>query len=465
MIRLKSFQEEIISSSQAVCYHRTQTKNLISIIKDVGFAPGKGGGAMYGAGFYFTYDLESQMNPHMEGFGPYIIKAKVPLKGFLIFDKEVAEKVYGNSWDIPDQLNLITKPYIKLLGGASTIKAKEIYQKNYDIEWLDDFNLLKKAIAAINKFKAPDGEVIFRTTDGKQSYKVPIKAIINDSDDIVLTNNDIVATGIKIPIEIVKQVYLQTNKINFGFEDYSIKDAPYPSSKLAIDFYQTFAQFPWYKDIKGLMYEGQKDGKCVVVYDYKNVIPLSVQYPPTISFWPKDDFRAFVKKIESIFTEKELDYVFPFKSGESISKITSLEDILFDRGFAYHVPHEKDFELFFPKERVEELRKTMDKYNVTEASFLDIIQVYARIAYLRSINKSEEMKDDYTVINIDYFDDDREFAVNAKESIKFMYETQYKINDFMGKDYMLVKKEEGEWKKLDLDTLKHFIKHGIKKGA
>jgi hypothetical protein len=50
----KDIYLEDIYGNKATVYHRTRIKNIVDIIYDVGFKPGKG--ASYGKGFYSTYE-------------------------------------------------------------------------------------------------------------------------------------------------------------------------------------------------------------------------------------------------------------------------------------------------------------------------------------------------------------------------------------------------------------------------
>lgn len=79
---------EKIYGNYAVVYHRTKYKDLAKAILASGYNPGRG--AMYGRGFYATYEEYSQDNERMKSvYGPYVLKAAVPLDGFLILDWEV----------------------------------------------------------------------------------------------------------------------------------------------------------------------------------------------------------------------------------------------------------------------------------------------------------------------------------------------------------------------------------------
>lgn len=84
MIKMRKFKEEIYGNLATV-YHRTSYSNLINAVYTEGFKPGSG--AMYGKGFYSTYDLDSQENQEMkEVYGNIVVKFSVSIEKFFIFD-------------------------------------------------------------------------------------------------------------------------------------------------------------------------------------------------------------------------------------------------------------------------------------------------------------------------------------------------------------------------------------------
>jgi hypothetical protein len=68
----------------ATVFHRTSVSDLVNKVYTEGFKPGDG--AMYGEGFYATYELESQQKENMKTYGNIIVKFAVPIENFLIFD-------------------------------------------------------------------------------------------------------------------------------------------------------------------------------------------------------------------------------------------------------------------------------------------------------------------------------------------------------------------------------------------
>lgn len=104
---LQSMVEEIYGKL-AVVYHRAHEEGMKALSTGSPFKVGGGRGAAYGVGTYSTYDLESQLKPQMyHTYGRYIIKAKVNLNGFLIFDKDVLSKVYPSIRTVHEQLRKV----------------------------------------------------------------------------------------------------------------------------------------------------------------------------------------------------------------------------------------------------------------------------------------------------------------------------------------------------------------------
>jgi len=85
---------EEVFSSLAVAYHRTHNIQGTNAIGQSGFKAG--GGAMYGKGIYLTYSFYDQQDERMKRlYGPFIIRCKVNLANYLIFDPDIAQRVYG----------------------------------------------------------------------------------------------------------------------------------------------------------------------------------------------------------------------------------------------------------------------------------------------------------------------------------------------------------------------------------
>jgi hypothetical protein len=103
LIRETLLLEEVYGA-QAVVYHGTETnpKELIEALVDDTFEPGRGSGSLYGQGLYTVYDLKGSQT-EAGYYGRSIIKLKLNLYGYIIFDPEVALQVYKAPLSIAEQ--------------------------------------------------------------------------------------------------------------------------------------------------------------------------------------------------------------------------------------------------------------------------------------------------------------------------------------------------------------------------
>jgi len=94
LIRETLLLEEVYGA-QAVVYHGTTADPvaLISALLRDEFKAGEGAGAMYGKGLYTVYDLKGTKTEE-GGYGDHVIKLKVNLYGYIIFDPVIARLVY-----------------------------------------------------------------------------------------------------------------------------------------------------------------------------------------------------------------------------------------------------------------------------------------------------------------------------------------------------------------------------------
>jgi hypothetical protein len=103
LIRETLLLEEVYGA-QAVVYHGTKAdpQVLISALLNDEFVPGKGAGSMYGKGLYTVYDLAGTQTD-TGAYGDHVIKLKLNLYGYIIFDPEIALKVYKAPLSIVEQ--------------------------------------------------------------------------------------------------------------------------------------------------------------------------------------------------------------------------------------------------------------------------------------------------------------------------------------------------------------------------
>lgn len=98
-------------------YHRPKDSpgdNPLAVINSLmknGFSreyTGSNGGNMYGPGVYNVYSLRSS-NDRATGYGRFIVMSYVlgGYKDFLIFNTDMARKIYGNDWPIIKQIKML----------------------------------------------------------------------------------------------------------------------------------------------------------------------------------------------------------------------------------------------------------------------------------------------------------------------------------------------------------------------
>ena len=107
IIREMLLQEEVFGALAYVYTGSTTApETFIPMIINDELDPGRGSGNMYGRGLYTVYDLPGTQTE--KGiYGNYIYKLAVNLYGFICFDSDVAEKVYGRPISVLDQMEML----------------------------------------------------------------------------------------------------------------------------------------------------------------------------------------------------------------------------------------------------------------------------------------------------------------------------------------------------------------------
>ena len=159
LIRETLLLEEVYGA-QAVVYHGTKAdpQELISALLNDEFRPGEGSGAMYGKGLYTVYDPEGART--MTGsYGKSVIKLKVNLYGYIIFDPDTARVVYGSSLTPAEQAQ-------KLGYSLATIKAlKDLSSDELSGKYTSDaalkvYRSIKNEVKGIAFTGKNDGRVV-----------------------------------------------------------------------------------------------------------------------------------------------------------------------------------------------------------------------------------------------------------------------------------------------------------------
>ncbi|MFA7219165.1 MAG: hypothetical protein WC119_01425 [Synergistaceae bacterium] len=104
IIRISQNADSIeLQGGNLIVYHRTKDQGIAGDICTIGFIAGSG--EAYGRGIYTTYNLESSLqNYNLTSYGGEVVKAQVNINGFLIFDYDVAQMVYGTNYSLTDQI-------------------------------------------------------------------------------------------------------------------------------------------------------------------------------------------------------------------------------------------------------------------------------------------------------------------------------------------------------------------------
>lgn len=113
MIKIKLNENQLneqVIGAQAFVYHgsRTPPDKFVPFFENGTFDPGNGAGAMYGKGLYCVYNFPNT-NTSRGSYGQYVYRFKINLYGFIIFNPDIAEKVYGKRLNPMQQVNLLGK--------------------------------------------------------------------------------------------------------------------------------------------------------------------------------------------------------------------------------------------------------------------------------------------------------------------------------------------------------------------
>lgn len=135
---VESVIQEYYEGDDFIVYHCARKETLEGIFRFgfEAFYTAKGAGNMYGRGVYSTFSLQSSIvNAKRGDYGNVILKCKVrSIKDFLIFDKQLAIREYGENWRMEDQLRLLVEPkvyeYLMKSGRLDPIINVDIYRSS-----------------------------------------------------------------------------------------------------------------------------------------------------------------------------------------------------------------------------------------------------------------------------------------------------------------------------------------------
>jgi len=343
--------------SNLTVFHRTKDTSIDLIGRD-GYRAG--GGDAWGAGIYTCYDLISttKANKYNDGhlksstYGPVIIENKVAsLKNFLIFDYDVAKKIYGNEYKLEDQLKKILPKNIYQKFEEPILEASRIcdnlYKKSpmnkYTTEAVQKISILpeiKHYLRGMIFTGAFDGKVLL-------SYDRENLIPINYSKDDGKTWKKFVKQGIhRIARENLRKLlksnskdlstYLQdhiNNKLTASefksFDDYLEKTM---SSSNFNDLY-ILSDFEYIFDLKEEEYPNIKSIKSQISSLYKDYIVKIINTikdtnETDIALLNSNLFVTLPEKIEKYFPSLANDYNSSFEIylGKIIDGVKKLQE-------------------------------------------------------------------------------------------------------------------------------------------
>lgn len=158
--------EEFEKDGNFYVYHGTQDKALDGISKTgfERFFTSTNGGNLYGAGLYSTYKLSTQGQNAHGAYGQIMFKLRVKsLKNFIIYDEEIARKVYGKL-DVDSQLRQILSPeQYQKIRNCGNIGGWKAYDYN---KLINSRNEDKSSVCALDMCR------YFRDYDPEAGYKI-----------------------------------------------------------------------------------------------------------------------------------------------------------------------------------------------------------------------------------------------------------------------------------------------------
>lgn len=297
---------EDISARSAIVYHSTGRKgreypeteedyknrliNYINSFIQNGFQKSKG--KYYGKAIYTTYDLESQIE--MGGrYGNILFECKIlSLDNFLIFDIEIAKKVYGNKYTIKDQLKKILcnswnkykdeekKSNLSFISLGDYIKDEKEFEELVDaIDYLLNTNISMDKIRKyfIEKYL----KLLFREKWNTLNDKTKIEIInsfelgagICDFDHFY--NNTIIKAIKDYNLDSENANNFILNKFHFPLE-YNDYENRFNIPRMSTDLFRVFSDK--YTKIldktNGVIFNGSNDGRVLMCYNEKLIEPL-----------------------------------------------------------------------------------------------------------------------------------------------------------------------------------------------
>jgi hypothetical protein len=410
---IKKLIVEKIYGMQAVVYHRTKTEDIVKGIIKQGFKIGSG--AMYGAGVYCTYDLNSQLNSEMfNTYGPIIVKFAVYIQDFLILDYSVSRQLYGKNYTLVDQLK---KKNIKI-----TDEKIESYSKQLEtLKFSSDVALIfyGNFKVILNKFKGliftgrRDGAVLvsydsniliplsFCETDttGRNIIKPWEKVLNKETLKRYVIGKSNVQNKILTPLEKLKQMYDSIiSKDNFFIvkknNKYGLLDKNFklviPVEYDLIYFYDN-DYFKVKKNNKFGIYD--KNSKLVIPVEYDDVDIYNGNFKVQ-----KNNKYGLYDKNFKLVIPVEYDLIYFYDNDFFIVKKNNKYGLL-DKNFKLVIPVEYDLIYFYDNDYFKV--KKNNKFGIYDKNSKLVIPVKYDYIYFDYDNGNFKVEKDGKVILLD----------------------------------------------------------------
>lgn len=236
-----SLLTEKVYGAQAIVYHGSKTppEDMIKIFTEDKFDPGQGAGSMYGNGLYTVYGEEQHTPTFIGGYGKWIYKLKINLYGFIIFDSDVCQKVYGEKLSPMQQL--------KKLGHDDIIeKLEEEYRKKSEFA--------KTAISTLKRGETPT----------KLKFIDKLKRLFGP---------------------LPQEIQPTTRQLGWLYQRAEGNVSGPPERELTSEDAQILSNI-LSKKVKGIVFTGGQDGRVAVVYD-TSIVAL-VAWTEAKPYWQQE---------------------------------------------------------------------------------------------------------------------------------------------------------------------------------
>ena len=215
---------------------RSPPDKFLSLLAEDQLNPGEEGGSLYGAALYTVYDLAGT-NTESGTYGDYIYKLDLNLDGFISFDADIAEKIYGDPLTPVDQAKSLR------LDREIVDMLSSVMSQNRDMEYTSDAadpasRFLKGTVKGIVFTGRDDGKVVV-VYDANAVRPVAYRTV-NDSSWTKISNSDMArfvdrTTGAWKPEKYEPNPVLTKKKMMRLYQQYRVMGSSMPRANRIYD--------------------------------------------------------------------------------------------------------------------------------------------------------------------------------------------------------------------------------------